>query len=232
MVSGQWCAIAQDRTSVLQCSGQVAITLRRREQVETECSRRGISRKKRVGREIPLESVNREISEGGAVETQDVSRLLGHHLDTYPSVLEICHADHPRLGSSLCLLALVGSEAMGDTDMPARGIDTRHLLAEKAPMGRGILPLVESDEVVNHLVEDSIFEHLLGQVYAGVDTKDEIGITPFAAEESALLAEADLSEEGLCIAQFDGNRRQLIVKILSVEIIELLSDIWNGGNQV
>ena len=108
--------------------------------------------------------------------------------------------------------------------MPARGIDTRHLLAEKAPMGRGILPLVESDEVVNHLVEDSIFEHLLGQVYACVDTKDEIGITPFAAEESALLAEADLSEEGLCIAQFDGNHWQSVSEYQSVKLLEFLFD--------
>lgn len=161
-----------------------------------------------------------------------MSRLLGQDLDTHPAVLEICHADHARLGFSLCLLMLLGSEAMEDTDMPARGIEARHLLAEKAAMGRGVLPAVEGDIVVNHLVEDGILHHLLGKVYARVDTQDEIGVVPAATEEPALLAKTDLAEEGLGIAQFDRDGRQLTVEILPVEVIELLPDIWNGSNQV
>ena len=112
--------------------------------------------------EIPGETLYSEMREGGAMKTQYMRYLLGHHLNAYPAVLEIRHADHARLPSPLRLLCLLGREAMRDTDMSACGIQTRHLRAKQATVGRTVLPLVHCDIIMNHLVEDDVLHYIFG----------------------------------------------------------------------
>ena len=70
---------------------------------------------------------------------------------------------------------LVLGEAIRDGYMAvAFGVDTLHLAAEKAAVGRGITELVDSDIVMNHLMEDGIFDKVFGQVDTGIDTEDEV----------------------------------------------------------
>ena len=131
--------------------------------------------------EVPSEILNGKMSKRSAMKTQDMRHLLGDDLNTHVAVLEICHADHTRLSFPLRLLALLGREAIGDTDMPSYGIQTIHLRSEKATMRRAVLQLVDRNIIMNHLMEDDVFYHVLRQVYAGVDTQDKIGKMPLAA---------------------------------------------------
>ena len=112
-------------------------------------------------RKVPIKMVNGEMGKGGAMETQDIRYLFGHHLNAHPSVLEISHADHSRLSFPLRLLALLGREAMGNTDMPPLGIQASHLRSEKATMRGGVLQLVDRDIIMNHLVENDVFHYVL-----------------------------------------------------------------------
>lgn len=70
---------------------------------------------------------------------------------------------------------LVLGEAIRDGYMAvAFGVDTLHLAAEKAAVSGGITELVDSDVIMDHLMEDGIFDEGFGQVDAGIDTEDEI----------------------------------------------------------
>ena len=112
-------------------------------------------------RKVPIKMVNGEMGKGGAMETQDIRYLFGHYLNAYPSVLEISHTDHSRLSFPLRLLALLGREAMGNTDMPPLCIQASHLRSEKATMRGGVLLLSNSNRIMNHLVENDVLHYVL-----------------------------------------------------------------------
>ena len=122
-----------------------------------------------------------EMGEGSAVKTQDMRHLLWNDLNANSAVLEIRHTDYAQSGFPLRLLRLLWREAVGDTDMPACGIQACHLRSKKATMRRAVLQLVDRNIIMNHLMEDDVFHHVLRQVYAGVDTQDKIGKMPLAA---------------------------------------------------
>ena len=56
----------------------------------------------------------------------------------------------------------------------AFGIDAFHKLAEEAAVGRGVAEVVESDVIMDHLMEDGVLDEFFGQIKAGIDTEDEI----------------------------------------------------------
>ena len=62
------------------------------------------------------------------------------------------------------------------------GIDAFHKLTEKATVGRGVAEVVESDVIMDHLMENGILHQLFGQINAGVDTEDEILVSNGAEE--------------------------------------------------
>lgn len=64
----------------------------------------------------------------------------------------------------------------------AFGVDTLHLLAKKAAVGRGVAEVVESDVIMDHLMENGILHQLFGQIKAGIDTEDEILVSNGAEE--------------------------------------------------
>ena len=140
------------------------------------------------------------MSNSNAMKIPNMPLLFGYHFHAYPAVLEIRHANHAPFGLTLRLLTLLNTQLMRNTNMPALRIQTSHLRTEKPTMRRAVLQLINHDIIMNHLVEDNILHHLLGQGYARVDTENEIEIMPLAAEQFALLAKADLAEKSLGIA--------------------------------
>ena len=64
-------------------------------------------------------------------------------------------------------------------------VDTCHLTAEEVAVRGGVAELVDGDVVMDHLMEDGVFDELFRQVEAGVDTEDEVGIGPFTEEPFA-----------------------------------------------
>ncbi len=61
-------------------------------------------------------------------------------------------------------------------------VNALHMLAEEAPVGGGVAEVVDSDVIVDHLMEDGVLDEFFGQINAGVDTKNEILIA-YRAEE-------------------------------------------------
>ena len=62
------------------------------------------------------------------------------------------------------------------------GIDAFHKLTEEAPVGGGVAEMVESDVIVDHLMEDGVLDKFFGQVETGVDPKHEILVSNGAEE--------------------------------------------------
>lgn len=54
------------------------------------------------------------------------------------------------------------------------GIDAFHVLAEETAVGGGVAEVVESDVIVDHLMENGVLDEFFGQVETGIDTEDEI----------------------------------------------------------
>ena len=64
----------------------------------------------------------------------------------------------------------------------AFGVDTLHFLTEKAAVGRGVAELVDGDVIMDHLMEDGVFDEGFGQVNTGIDTEDEVRVMGRAKE--------------------------------------------------
>lgn len=62
------------------------------------------------------------------------------------------------------------------------GIDARHFSAEELPVYGCIFPLIESDVVMDHLMNDSILNEFFGQIQARIDTKDKVLVSQGAKE--------------------------------------------------
>ena len=62
------------------------------------------------------------------------------------------------------------------------GIDAFHKLTEEAPVGGGVAEMVESDVIMDHLMEDGVLDEFFGQVETGIDTEDEILVSNGAEE--------------------------------------------------
>ena len=62
------------------------------------------------------------------------------------------------------------------------GIDAFHKLTEKAAVSRGVAEVVESDVIMDHLMEDGVLDEFFGQVEAGIDTEDEMLVSNGAEE--------------------------------------------------
>lgn len=62
------------------------------------------------------------------------------------------------------------------------GIDAFHKLTEKAAVGRSVAKVVESDVIMDHLMEDGVLDEFFGQIKAGINTEDEILVSNGAEE--------------------------------------------------
>ena len=70
---------------------------------------------------------------------------------------------------------LFGCKAVRDGNVARSfGVDTLHFLTEKAAVGRGVAEMVDSDVIMDHLMEDGVFDKVFRQVNTDVDTEDEV----------------------------------------------------------
>lgn len=62
------------------------------------------------------------------------------------------------------------------------GIDASHFSAEELPVYGCIFPLIDSDVVMDHLMNDSILNKFFGQIQARIDTKDKVLVSQRSEE--------------------------------------------------
>ena len=87
-------------------------------------------------------------------------------------------------------------EAVGDSDVAVSfGIDTRHLAAEELTVNGGVAELVDSDVIMNHLMEDGVFDESFGKVDTDIDPEDKVFVAVFAEETLLAASEGDFAEE-------------------------------------
>ena len=85
-------------------------------------------------------------------------------------------------------------------------VDAFHLLPEKAPVGGGITELVDGDVVMDHLMEDSVFDEFFGQVYFDVDTEHKVLVARRAEEPGFMASEGQFAKKRPRMGQFDRDR--------------------------
>ena len=100
------------------------------------------------------------------------------------------------------------------------GIDARHFPAEELPVYGCIFPLIESDVVMDHLMNDSILYEFFGEVKARVDAKDEVLISQGSKEPRAPASKCHFSEESASRRKFDRYRRQRVIKEKGIVLVE------------
>lgn len=129
----------------------------------------------------------------------DMLGLVGHDFDAYSTIGETDDGDCAGfMDDGLCALGV--GEAVGNGDMAvAFCIDTFHLTAEELAVGGSVMELVDRDVIMNHLMEDSIFDEGFGQVNAGIDTEDEVLIAVATEEPLLAASEGDFAEEAFCV---------------------------------
>jgi len=110
------------------------------------------------------------------------------------------------------------------------GVDTLHLLTEKATVGRGVAELVNSDVIMDHLMKDGIFDELFGQVYTGVDTEDKVRVMGGTKEPGAMFGEGQFTKERAGMGEFDGNGRKGPAEKAGIELIKAGLDVGDGWN--
>ena len=162
----------------------------------------------------------------------DMLGLIRDHLDAYSTVREPDDRDSAGfMDDSLCALGI--REAVGNSDMAvAFGVDAVHLTAKELAVGGSVMELIDSDVVMDHLMEDGIFDEGFGEVNAGVDTEDEVLVSETTEEALFAADESDFAEEAFGVGQFDRDRRKGSVEIADVEFVKAGLDVGNRGLHV
>ena len=145
--------------------------------------------------------------------------------------LDDCH-NVPTLTTVGELLFLLGSALVSDCDIPSESlVDIVHHLTKDFAMRTCVLDTIEMDVIMYHLMDDSIFHFVFGQIKTSADTKTEIVWLKFAKECLSLLIDKH-SEECLGIAELDSKKRELIIKDEMIKLPELLFDVVDCGFHV
>ena len=184
-----------------------------------------------VGTLIPFDEVDREASLSHFVPIPDVLLFGRNDLDTGFAVRESDDSEDAGLvNDSLRFFGV--REAVGDSDVAVTfGIDTRHLAAEELTVNGGVAELVDSDVVMNHLMEDGVFDESFGKVDTNVYTKDEILIAVFAKEALFAAGEGNFSKEAFSVGELDGNRGKGTSEETGIVLVKARLDVGNRGFQ-
>ena len=109
----------------------------------------------------------------------------------------------------------------------AFGVDTLHLGAEEFAVCGSVTKLVDGDVIMDHLMEDGIFDEFFGQIETGVDTKDKVFVTGRAEEPGAMFGEGEFAKESAGMGEFNGDRRERPAEIAGVVLIKPGLDVIN-----
>ena len=112
------------------------------------------------------------------------------------------------------------------------GIDPLHLGAEEFAVCRSVTELVDGDVIMDHLMQDRVFDQLFRQVDPGVDTQHEILIAVSAEEPLFAAGKSHFAEKALRVGEFDGDWRQRPAEIAGIELVKAGLDIRNRWFQI
>lgn len=165
-------------------------------------------------------AVVRKGSEGGAMPIVHMLRLAGHDLNAELTIGETDERKNTGFMNNR-LRALGVRETMRDRYMTVSfGVDTCHLMAEELPVNGGVIPLIDSNIIMNHLMEDRVLDERFGKVYADVDTEDEVFIAVLAEETLLAAGEGEFAEEAFGVGEADGDGRELSAEKAGIEVVK------------
>ena len=119
------------------------------------------------------------------------------------------------------LRALGVRETMRDRYMTVSfGVDSRHLTAEELPVNGGVIPLINSDIKMDHLMEDRVLNEGFGEVNADVYAKDKILVAVLAEETVFAAGEGEFAEEAFGVGEADGDGRKRPTEKAGVEVVK------------
>ena len=171
----------------------------------------------------------RKNAEGFAMPGANMLRLVRHDFNPYSTVGELNDGKSASLMDER-LSPLIVRETMRDGDMTiAFRIDTRHLTAKEPAVGRGVTKLVDSDEIMDHLMEDGIFNEGFRQVNARIDTKDKVLVAISTKEPLFAAGKSHFAEKALRVGELDGDWRQRPAEIAGIELVKAGLDVRNRG---
>ncbi len=113
----------------------------------------------------------------------------------------------------------------------AFGIDSCHLTAEEFAVGRGVMQLIHSNIIMDHLMENCILNEFFGQIKTGVDAEDKMVICPSTKRPFAMLDEGEFAKKRAGIAEFDRNRWECAAEKAGVELVKAGLYVGDGGMQ-
>ena len=125
-----------------------------------------------------------------------------------------------RDGLGLQLRLLLGSEPVGDGDVPAIFVvEFLHSGSEELAVGGSVAPLVDQNLVVDHLVQENVLEFVFGEIVLRADADAEIVVFEPAEELPSLLVGAG-AETADGAAQLERDGRQGAAEISVVKRFE------------
>lgn len=113
----------------------------------------------------------------------------------------------------------------------AFGVDTRHLAPEEFAVRRGVTELINSNIIMDHLVENGILNKFFGQVKAGVDAQFEVLVFPVSEEPFAMLDISDFAEKSAGIRELYGDRRKGTTEETGVVLVKTGLYVRKRGSQ-
>ena len=175
--------------------------------------------------EVPIDlrnggAVVRKGSEGGAMPIVHMLRLAGHDLNAELTIGETNDSYNTGfMDDRLCSLGV--RKTMGDRDMTVSfGVDTCHLTAEELPVNGGVIPLINSDIKMDHLMEDRVLNEGFWEVNADVYAKDKILVAVLAEETVFAAGEGEFAEEAFGVGEADGDGRKRPTEKAGVEVFK------------
>lgn len=180
---------------------------------------------------IPLDMRYRKAAQCHPMPILHMLLLSRDDFDAGFAIAEMYNSNH-ALFVNRRLAALLVGEAVGDGDMTiALCIDTCHVFAEESAVGGGVAELVDSDVIVDHLMENRVLDERFRQVDADVDAEDEVLVAIAAKEALLATRERHLAEEALGMRELNRNRRKGASKEAGVVVVEAGLYVGDRGFQ-
>ena len=175
--------------------------------------------------EVPINmfdggAVVRKGSEGGVMPIPYMLVLAGHDLNAELTIGETDERNNTGfMDDRLCSLGV--RKTMRDRYMTVPfGVDTCHLKAEELPVNGGVIPLIDSNIIMDHLMEDRVLNEAFGEVYADVYAKDKILVSVLAEETLLAAGKGEFAEEAFGVGEADGDGRKLSAEKAGIEVVK------------
>ena len=164
--------------------------------------------------------VDRKSSEGGVMPIPYMLFLAWHDLNAELTIGETDERNNTSFMNDR-LRALGVRETMRDRYMTVPfGVDTCHLTAEELPVNGGVIPLIDSNIIMDHLMENSVLNEGFWEVNADVYAKDKILVAVLAEETVFAAGEGEFAEEAFGVREADGDGRELPAEKAGIEVVK------------